>query len=146
MPEISTTIASSQWDNHLDEGFRFTQRGTGSLTLLHGLETALDFTNEIGQDRIVARVKFLGNYLRDELRKIPKVKIFSPTDENMCGGITVYNVDGWTGNRLMELMWNRDKLRPRASSDIHGLRHSTHIYNSVAEIDRCLKIIREIAV
>jgi selenocysteine lyase/cysteine desulfurase len=144
--EISTIIASSQWDNHIDEGFRFTQRGTGSLTLLHGLEAALDFTNEIGQDRILARVKFLGNYLRDELRKLPKVKMFSPSDENMCGGITVYNVDGWTGAKLQDLMWNRDKLRPRASSDIHGLRHSTHIYNSVAEIDRCLRIIREIAI
>lgn len=144
--EISTTIASSQWDNHVDEGFRFTQRGTGSLTLLHGLESALDFTNEIGQDKILARVKFLGKYLRDELRKLPKVKIFSPTDENMCAGITVYNVDGWTGPRLQELMWNRDKLRPRSSDDIHGLRHSTHIYNSISDIDRCLKIIREIAV
>ncbi|MCX6227226.1 MAG: hypothetical protein NTV01_21175, partial [Bacteroidia bacterium] len=68
----------------------------------------------------------------------------SPTDENMCAGITVYNVDGWTGPRLQELMWNRDKLRPRSSSDIHGLRHSTHIYNSIGEIDRCLKIIREL--
>ena len=58
--EISTTIASSQWDNHADEGFRFTQRGTGSLTVLHGLETALDFTNEIGHEKILARVKFLG--------------------------------------------------------------------------------------
>jgi isopenicillin-N epimerase len=145
-PEISTTIANSQWNNHVDEGYRFTQRGTGSLTLLHGLETALDFTNEIGQDTIIARIKFLGKYLREELRKMPKVKIFSPDDENMCAGITVYNVEGWTGPRLQELMWNRDKLRPRSSSDIFGLRHSTHIYNSIPEIDRCLKIIREIAV
>ena len=144
--EISSTIASSQWDNHTDEGFRFTQRGTGSLTLLHGLETAIDFHNEIGNDKVIARIKHLGGYLRDELRKIPKVKIYSPTDEDMCAGMTVYNVDGWTGPKLQELLWNRDKLRPRSSSDIHGLRHSTHIYNSPAEIDRVLKIIREIAV
>jgi selenocysteine lyase/cysteine desulfurase len=145
-PTISTTLASSQWDNHEDEGFRFTQRGTGSLTLLHGLETALDFHEEIGHEKILKRVKFLGKYLRDELRKIPKVKIFSPEDEDMCAAITVYNVEGWTGPRLQELFWNRDKLRPRSSSDIHGLRQSTHIYNSEEEIDRCLKIIREIAV
>jgi isopenicillin-N epimerase len=63
----------------------------------------------------------------------------------MCAGITVYNVDGWTGPKLQELMWNRDRLRPRSSDEVHGLRQSTHIYNSTAEIDRCLKIIREIA-
>jgi isopenicillin-N epimerase len=144
--DVSTTIASTHWDNHVDEGFRFTNRGTGSLTLLHGLESALDFTNEIGQDKILARIKFLGKHLRDELAKLPKVKMYSPTDENMCAGMTVYNVDGWTGPRLQELMWNRGKLRPRSSDEIHGLRHSTHIYNSIDEIDRCLKIIREIAV
>ncbi|MFO7616446.1 MAG: aminotransferase class V-fold PLP-dependent enzyme [Bacteroidales bacterium] len=145
-PEISTTLASSQWDDHKDEGFRFTQRGTGSLTLLHGLETALNFHNEIGHERILERVKFLGGYLRSELRKLPKVHIFSPSDEAMCAGITVYNIDGWTGPRLQELFWERDRLRPRSSSETHGLRHSTHIYNSVEEIDRCLKIIRELAV
>ncbi|MFH0761132.1 MAG: aminotransferase class V-fold PLP-dependent enzyme [Bacteroidota bacterium] len=145
-PSISTTIASSQWDSHEDEGFRFTQRGTGSLTVMHGLETALDFHNEIGHEKILERIKFLGKYLRDELRKIPKVKIYSPEDENMCAAITVYNIDGWTGPKLQELFWNRDRLRPRSSSDIYGLRQSTHIYNSIAEIDRCLKIIREIAV
>ncbi len=145
-PSISTIIASSQWNNHEDEGFRFTQRGTGSLTVMHGLETALDFHNEIGHEKILERVKFLGKYLRDELRKIPKAKIYSPEDEDMCSAITVYNIDGWTGQKLMDLFWNRDRLRPRASSDIHGLRQSTHIYNSIEEIDRCLKIIREIAV
>jgi selenocysteine lyase/cysteine desulfurase len=145
-PSVSTTIASSQWNNHDDEGFRFTQRGTGSLTVMHGLETALDFHNEIGHEKILERIKFLGKYLRDELRKIPKVKIYSPEDENMCCAITVYNIDGWTGPRLQELFWNRDRLRPRANSDIYGLRQSTHIYNSIEEIDRCLKIIKEIAV
>lgn len=145
-PSISTTIASSQWNNHDDDGFRFTQRGTGSLTVMHGLETALDFHNEIGHEKILERIKFLGNYLRDELRKIPKVKIYSPEDENMCAAITVYNIEGWTGQKLQELFWNRDRLRPRANSDVYGLRQSTHIYNSIAEIDRCLKIIREIAV
>ena len=144
-PYVSSTLASSQWNNHEDEGFRFTQRGTGSLTLLHGLETAIDFHNEIGHERILGRVKYLGKYLRDELRKIPKVQLFSPEDENMCASITVYNVEGWTGPRLQQLFWEPDRLRPRSSSDIHGLRQSPHIYNSISEIDRCLKIIREIA-
>ena len=144
-PRIHTTLASSQWNNHEDEGFRFTQRGTGSLTLLIGLEAALDFHEEIGHQRILERVKFLGSYLREELRKIPKVKIYSPEDESMCSAITVYNIKGFTGPQLQDIFWQRDRLRPRSSSEIHGLRHSTHIYNSVDEIDRCLKIIRDLS-
>ena len=143
--KIWTTLASSEWANHQDDGFRFTQRGTGSLTLLLGLEAALDFHAKIGHEKILARIKYLGNCLRDGLRKIKKVKIYSPSDENMCAGITVYNIEGWTGPRLQEEFWKRGRLRPRSSSEIYGLRHSTHIYNSPEEIERSLGIVRDLA-
>jgi selenocysteine lyase/cysteine desulfurase len=142
---IWTTLANSQWDDHKDEGYRFSQRGTGSPTLLEGLEAALDFHAEIGHERILARIKSLGQYLRSELRKIPQVKIYSPMEESMCAGITVYNIEGWTGPRLQEEFWKRGRLRPRSSSEIYGLRQSTHIYNSLAEIDRSLALTRELA-
>jgi isopenicillin-N epimerase len=142
---IWTTLASSEWANHQDDGFRFTQRGTGSMTLLLGLEAALDFHAEIGHEKILARIKYLGNCLRDGLRNIKKVKIYSPSDENLCAGITVYNLEGWTGPRLQEEFWKRDRLRPRSSSDVYGLRQSTHIYNSPEEVERSLRIVRELA-
>jgi isopenicillin-N epimerase len=144
-PRIWTTLASGQWDNHDDEGFRFSQRGTGSLSLMMGLDAALDFQFAIGPERVQGRIKYLGDYLRDGLRRIPKVKIYSPEDSSICAGMTVYNVDGLTGARLQDEMWKRDRLRPRASGDVWGVRHSTHIYNSPEEIDRALRIVRDLA-
>ena len=138
--DVWTTLASSQWNHHTDEGYRLTQRGTGSLSLLVGLDAALDFHNAIGPDRAYARIKYLGDYLRDGLRKIPRTRIYTSADPSMCAGITVYSVDGVTGPHLQDEMWNRARLRPRANGP--GVRHSTHIFNSPQEIDKALSVVR----
>lgn len=141
--EVWTTIASSHWNDHEDDGFRLTQRGTGNLSLLMGLDAALDFHNSIGADRVQARIKYLGDYLRSGLREIPRTRVYTSADPSMCGGITVYSVEGVTGPQLQEEMWKRARLRPRASGP--GVRHSTHIFNSTQEIDKALGVVRSLA-
>jgi isopenicillin-N epimerase len=137
-----TTVSSYQWNNHEDEGFRFTQRGTGNYSVMIGMDAALDFHNQIGPQRVYDRIKFLGSYLRDGLRKMPKVKLFSPADEAMCAGITVYNVAGFTGAQLQDEFWNRARMRPRSQGDEFGVRHCTHIFNSEKELDQALGIVK----
>ncbi len=143
-PEVWSTVASGQWDNIDDPGYRFTQRGTGSLGTLLGLDSALDFHLAVGPERVQQRIKYLGDYLRDGLRQMPKVTIYSPQDAAMCSGITVYGIEGITGRQLQDEMWNRDRLRPRGSGR-RTLRHCTHVYNSTAEIDRALKVVRDLS-
>jgi selenocysteine lyase/cysteine desulfurase len=142
--DVWSSIASSQWNNHEDDGYRFTQRGTGSMSLLKGLDAALDFHTAIGPERWHSRIKYLGEYLRTGLRRVPKVKIFSPEDESMCAAITVYGVEGVSGAQLQDEMWKRERLRPRSSGST-GVRHCTHIYNSTAEIDRALRVIKALS-
>ena len=145
MKDIWTTVASGRWDSHEDEGFRFTQRGTGNFPVLKGLEAALDFHEEIGPDKVYDRIKFLGERLRTGLRKNKKVKIFSPVNEGMCAGITVYNIEGYTGTQIQDTYWAKAKMRPRSQGDQFGVRHCTHIFNSPEEIDRALVIVNELA-
>jgi hypothetical protein len=49
-------VASTQWDNHEDDGFRLSQRGTGNLSLLVGLDEATDFHFELGPERVYNRI------------------------------------------------------------------------------------------
>ena len=146
MKQIWSTVASSRWDNHDDEGFRFTQRGTGNFSVLLGLEAALDFHNKIGADNVYKRIKFLGDRLRAGLRENKKVKFFSATEEAMCAGITLYNIDGFTGTKLQDAYWEKAKMRPRSQGDQFGVRHSTHIFNSTLEIDKAIKVVNELSV
>jgi len=143
--DIYTTIASAQWDNHADEGFRFTQRGTGSFSVLKGLEAALDFHFQIGPDKVYERIKYLGDRLRSGLRKNTKVRIYSPDADAMCAGITVYNIEGWTGPKLQDAFWAKAKMRPRSSGEQFGVRHCTHIYNSPEEIDQAIDLVAGLA-
>ncbi len=140
-PGVWSSVASHQWDNHDDNGLRFSQRGTGSMSLMMGLEAALDFHHQIGPERVQQRIKYLGDSLRAGLRKMPKVRIYSPEDNSMCAGITVYGVDGVSGPQLAKEMWDRARLRPRGSSAV-AIRHCTHIYNSPEEIDKALGVVR----
>jgi len=144
-PRVWTTVASGRWEDHRDEGFRFTQRGTGSFSLLKGLEAALDFHFNIGPEKVYNRIKFLGNRLRDGLRSNQQVKIFSPVDEAMCAGITVYKIDGWSGAAMQDEFWNREKMRPRSQGPEYGLRHCTHIFNSEKEIDKAIALVNKLS-
>src|SRR6185437_9847859 len=125
---VWASLCSGNWDNHKDNGLRFTQRGTGSMSLLVGMEAAIDFHNEIGSPRVHVRIKELGDHLRAGLQKLPNTKLYTPDDPAMSAGITVYNVSGLTGPQLQTEMWNRERLRPRSIGA--DLRHCTHIFNN----------------
>ncbi len=137
--DIWTTFAGGQWDNHEDEGYRLSQRGTGNLSLLMGLNAALDFHFRVGPKKVYRRIKYLGDYLRAGLRKIPKMEIQTSRHPDMCAGITVYNIKGLEPGKIMDELWRRKKIR------IRGIRQSTHIYNSPDEIDTTLEVVQGIA-
>jgi selenocysteine lyase/cysteine desulfurase len=144
-PLVWTTLASAQWDNHEDDGFRLSQRGTGNLSLLMGLDEALDFHFELGPEKVYARIKSLGDYLRTRLQEVPGIRIFTPLEPSMAAGITVYNIDGLTGDFIQDELWRRGRMRPRSMGDVFGVRQSTHIYNSFEEIDRTIACLKDIA-
>lgn len=142
--QVWPSICSGNFENVNDNGYRLGQRGTGSLPVLMGADAAMDFHFQIGAERVQQRIKYLGDYLRDGLRSIPKVKLYTPADAKLNAGITVYGVEGYDGGKLQDEMWNRGRLRPRSSMGI-ALRQSTHIFNSPEEIDRTLAIVRDLA-
>ncbi len=141
--DVWATLACKQWDNQTDVGFRMMQYGTGNLSLLVGLDAALDFHLRIGTDRIEKRVTELANRLRDGLQKIKGTKILSPTHPALASGLVTYSVAGVSGPKLQDELWNRKKIRVRAQGE-EAVRQSTHFYNSPEEIDATLDIIRSL--
>ncbi|HHL51937.1 MAG TPA: aminotransferase class V-fold PLP-dependent enzyme [Flammeovirgaceae bacterium] len=143
MPEIWATIASYNWDNQEDHGFRLMQNGTGNTALLAGLNAALDFYEAIGEERWLGRIKQLGDYLRAGLQQLDKVTIVSSTHPDMAAGITTYKVAGLSGPELQKRLWDEERLQPRSVGQ-ELLRHSVHIYNNEEEIERTFKVIKNI--
>ena len=137
------TLASSNWDNYKEGAYRLMQWGTGNLSLLKGLEAALDFHQALGPARVYARIRELADHLRAGLRKIPKVTIVSPAHPDLCCATTTYQVAGMTGARVQDLLWDRSRVRVR-SVGADWVRHCCHIYNTKDEVDRALKTLGEI--
>ncbi len=143
--EVWTTLASSQWNNHEDNGYRLGQRGTGNPALLKGLEAALDLHFEIGPERVYRRIKELGGRLRRGLSRMDGTEIVTPVHPEMSSGLTTFKVEGIEGRTIQDELWRRGRIQPRALREGRGVRYSTHIYNSEDEIDRTLQIIEELA-
>jgi selenocysteine lyase/cysteine desulfurase len=120
------------------------QWGTLNLSLLRGLEAAVDFMNAIGRDRVEERVRFLGSSLRKSLSQVAGVTVVTPMNPDLSAGITHWGVDGLSGRQLQDELWARRKIRVRAGGD-KVVRQSTHIYNSLSEIDATVAIAKALA-
>jgi isopenicillin-N epimerase len=142
---FATTLCSAEWDNHKDGMYRFMQYGTGNRSLLTGLDAALDFHFRLGPERVRNRIRFLADRLRAGLQQIPGVKINSTTHPELCGAVVVYSIEGVPAAHVQDEMWARRRLRPRSVGDPLGVRQSCQIYNSEAEIDAALDIVRDLA-
>ena len=144
--DIWATLASAQWDNYTpaDGIFRLMQFGTGNLSLLVGLDAALDFNRQIGQERIEKRIIGLADRLRAGLQGIPGAKIYSPTHPALAGAMVTYGINGITGPKLQDALWDKKKIRVRAQGQ-ESVRQSVHLYNSPAEIDATLDIVKSLA-
>jgi selenocysteine lyase/cysteine desulfurase len=137
------TLASSNWDNYKEGAFRLMQWGTGNLSLLKGLEAALDFHEALGPARVYARIRDLADHLRAGLRNIPKVAILSPAHTDLCCATTTYKVAGLTGVQVQDALWERSRVRVRSVGE--GVRHCCHVYNTMDEVDRSLGTLNAIA-
>ncbi|MEO6067042.1 MAG: aminotransferase class V-fold PLP-dependent enzyme [Gemmatimonadales bacterium] len=138
------TLASAGWDDPNDRMYALMQYGTGNLSLLVGLGVACDFHQQIGSQKIQDRIVGMGDQLRAGVKAIPGSRIISPTHPQLTCASTVYGLSGKTGNQIQDFLWNRAKIRVRSVGDI-GVRHTCHIYNSPADVDRTLGLLTELA-
>lgn len=141
---VWTTLASSQWNNYADGMFRLQQYGTLNQSLLRGLETAIDFMDRIGRDRVEARIRFLASRLRAGLSQTAGATVVTPMNAELSAGITAWGLRGVSGRMLQDELWARKRIRVRASGEA-AVRQSCHIYNSAAEIDATLEVARAVA-
>jgi len=139
-----TTLASYQWDNHEDGAFRFMQYGTGSVPVVDGLLAALRFIERVGMPRIERWDAGLTRRLRDGLAAIPAARIASPADPRLAAAITTFRVNGVKAKALQDALWAK-RVRVRAQNDERGVRVSTHLYVSPADVDVILGVTREVA-
>jgi len=141
------TIVTGGWDRYKDSR-KFETLGQRADALIIALGEALDFQKAIGKERIERRIKALAGYLKKELKKIPGVKLHTPEDPYLSGGLTAFSVEGVDHKKIVNYVREKYNIVIRTvgskEKGTYGLRVSTPLYVSFKEVDLFLEGLRHL--
>jgi len=141
-------IASSGWDTN-KTARRFETLGQRADPLIFALGEAIDFQNIIGKQRIERRIKTLAGYLKQELNKIPKVRVHTPTDPYLSGGLTAFSIEGVDPEKIVDFLREKYNIVVRTigrdRDKTSGVRVSTHIFVSTKHVDMVLEGVNHVS-
>ena len=134
-----TLVSVASQDRFLAGGHERFEDGTLNYNNIPAVKIGLDFIDDIGMERITARVKSLILYLADGLKNLkhtngqPLVKIFGPEDFSSRGGNIILNFFDPEGEKHgfeeIEAMANREKI---------SIRSGCFCNPGIDEINNCL--------
>ena len=133
--------------------------GTRDVPGILGHGVAMEFHNLLGRDRVEARCRELSARLRGHLEPIPRVRILTPAQPQLCGGILTFSADGLSASLLARRLLEEHHMAVKVAQgtyayvpddDVEGesynaIRVSTHIYNDEADVDRLAAAVAEMA-
>jgi selenocysteine lyase/cysteine desulfurase len=120
--------------------------GTQNPALFFGLETALDFINAIGIERIWEHNRGLAESFYQELIKIPEVEVLSPADESFRTAMITFKMKNLNYDKIVaHLGEKRIRVRPVTEGNLMAVRVSFHLYNSEMDVARILTEVKNLA-
>ena len=145
LDKVWPTVVSSGWETNA-RAAKLDPSGQRSDALFYALEEAIDFNNRIGKTRIERRIKVLAGRLKQELAKIPGVKVHTPVDPYLSAGLTAFSMGGGLEAKLVEYLRQKHNLVVRTTGNpqagTYGIRVSTPIYISTKEVDLVVEGVR----
>ena len=135
------------WNDREQGMWHVGPHGTYERPVRAAIKTALNFLDTIGMDAIYARDRMLSDSLKERLLELPGVSLGTSRDHAISSpGITSFSVEGWDASLLRGILEGKAGIvLSRDQRRYHDLvRVSTHFYNTPAEIDRLIEVLREI--
>lgn len=125
-----------------------------AYSLLLGTQAAIEYALSVGIRRIEQQVKHLSSYLRAGLRDIPGVTVHDKGPQ--LGGLVTFHLKDSEPEQLKRKLLQKKincvtSLKNFAVIDYHEkgvdwtIRLSPHYFNTIGELDYCLKTIQELA-
>lgn len=119
--------------------------GTQSAELYEGIQAAIKFHETIGKQNIEDRVRYLTEYLRENLKKLGNnVEIVTPEETISRAAVTAFRLKNLTMQKFQEIATKENiTIRVVPENNVNVIRVSTHIYNQIYEIDKLIELIRK---
>ena len=130
-----------------DDIRKFETIGTRSFPIEQGIGEAINFHNAIGTKRKEERIRYLKNYWAEQVQKLPGVKLHTSLKAAFSCGICGVSIDGMTIQELEGQLFAKAKINtsPTVWENISCVRITPHVYTSLADLDRLVASITQIA-
>lgn len=112
------------------------------------LDTALNFQEQIGRERVETRLRELTIYAKLRLQQLPKIEILTPSHPAMWGPVMSFRVAADPNELAAKLAREYNVIvgAVRRTERLTALRTSLHIYNSHDDIERLLQALQRLRV
>ncbi|MGY8777351.1 MAG: aminotransferase class V-fold PLP-dependent enzyme [Longimicrobiales bacterium] len=117
--------------------------GTVDFPVRAAIESSLDFVTTLGLDRIEARCRYLSDHLKGRLGELDSVNLLSGRREQSSPGQTIFEKAGLDAIASVPLMEEvaAAHIDEHQRDGHNAIRVSTHVYNTIAEIDRLIEAL-----
>ncbi|MDG2017026.1 MAG: aminotransferase class V-fold PLP-dependent enzyme [Rhodothermales bacterium] len=115
--------------------------GTADFPIRASIASAIEFVEGVGIENIERRCRFLSDHLKKILSGEARVTILSGTNSQSAPGSTIFEIDGLDAIEAVDILAKRASIHiDEHQRDGHNaIRISTHIYNSLEEIDAAVE-------
>ena len=118
--------------------------GTKQWMLFPGLVRAIQFINEVGLERIQARVEPLAARLKKAVDEMPTWQRLTPLRPDMSAGLVALQMKNMAPPNTKELLWERHRLLVAFDASQNWLRLSVAFFTTEAEIDQAVEAILDL--
>jgi selenocysteine lyase/cysteine desulfurase len=132
---------------YVDTAHRF-DYGTQNASIWAGVDAAIAFWEKIGIDKIEARVKYLASHLQFSLLNLKNnnLEMLTSLEASSRGGIIAFKLKNVEYNKFQTLATDAGfRIRVVPENGINCIRVSTHIYNSLDEINQFVAFTETLA-
>ena len=133
------SMVTGGWDKKEDKAARFMKMGTNNRAIFEGLVAGVRFARAVGVERIYGRVHELSRMVRKKAAELEYVKVLTPEDDRMYGGLVGLEFEKEHFGRLFGLCQKRRIWILRGPR----LRLSTHIHTRPQDVDLFFEAVVE---
>jgi selenocysteine lyase/cysteine desulfurase len=131
---------------------KFEQVGTQQVAPRAAIAEALAFHQAIGAERKAARLRYLTQYWANQVKDLPKVKIYTSLDPGQSWGLAYVGIEGVQARALNDFLWNKYRIigqamtagpYPAQQYDYQGTRITPNVYTTLEELDTFVTAMKD---
>jgi selenocysteine lyase/cysteine desulfurase len=137
-PTIPTFTHDGTWGGAMSPG------GYKPFEHLWAVAEAFRFHLRLGKDRVAARIHALNRQLKEELARMPGVRLYTPIDERLSAGITCFDVENLAPQQVVARLREQKIIASTTPYSPSYARLTPGLFNTPEEIERVLRAIRNL--